>query len=177
MGDELQYIKTEIASIVSTIRSSSAGAAALRPRGVQDGRYLRHARSTSPSLDDFRKNLNAQSAGGGATRPSDGPALLEAGKLEWRDDDTRGWRSSSPTLRRTRSSSARRWRRSAHAQGVAICPVAASGTDDACELVMRATRSSPGAVPVLTDDSGIGLPRRAALPRLRRAAARQGDDA
>lgn len=166
MGDELQYLKTEFSSIVGSIKEKFPevkqryGLVVYKDVGDE---YVTRTHDFTESLNDYRKNLNHYEAGGGGDTPEAmDAALLEASKLSWRtDDDTARvifvvadapphanlvgkTMDAFGTLRK---------------QGVAVYPVAASGTDDACEFILRSMAILTGGQYLfLTDDSGVGLP-------------------
>ncbi|MGE0430793.1 MAG: VWA domain-containing protein [Planctomycetota bacterium] len=164
MGDEMAYVKAEVASIVAAVHArfpdvqQRYALIVYRDRGDE---YVTRPFDFTPSLATFRQQLDAQQAGGGGDYPEAMDRGLEAAcKLTWRsgretarmvfviadapphDDQIGATFAAMQTLRE---------------QGVAICPVAASGTAMAAEFVMRTMALASGSEYLfLTDDSGIG---------------------
>jgi len=163
MGDELEYLKTEIRSIVTAVARQFPNVKQRYALVVyrDDGdEYVTRTFPFTESLQEFRGNLAAQRAAGGGDYPEAmHQALEDAAKLAWRAGDAARvvfLIADAPpharhTLRALKAADALR------KKGVAIYPVAASGYDDACEFVMRACALMTGAQFVfLTDDSGVG---------------------
>jgi hypothetical protein len=169
MGDELRYLKAEIKSIAAAVRAQFPdvnqryGLVVYRDEGMGDEYVTRKFDFTS-NIDEFQRNLAAQSAAGGGDIPEAmHRGLEEAIRLRWRDADTArvlfliadapphavdGPRTLEcvDTLRK---------------RGVAIYPVAASCNDpqatEATEFFMRAAALLTGSQYLfLTDDSGVG---------------------
>jgi hypothetical protein len=163
MGDELVYLKAEIKSIASAIAARfphvNQRYALVVYRDLQD-EYVTRTFDFTPSVDEFRKHLSAQSAAGGGDYPEAMErGLEEAVRLRWRSADTARVlflvadapphapdvgkaMTAADTLRK---------------KGVAIYPVACSGYDDTTELVMRTCALLTGSQFLfLTNDSGVG---------------------
>jgi hypothetical protein len=163
MGDELVYLKSEVKSIASAVAakfphvSQRYGLVVYRDRGDE---YVTRTFDFTPSVEEFRRRLSAQSAAGGGDYPeSMERGLEEAVKLQWRSADTARVlflvadapphaadvgkaMAAADTLRK---------------KGVAIYPVACSGYDDTTELVMRTCALLTGSQFLfLTNDSGVG---------------------
>jgi hypothetical protein len=163
MGDELEYLKNELRSIVTAIGKQFPnvrqryGLVCYRDEGDE---YLTRSFPFTESLQQLRTNLAAQSAAGGGDPPEAmHKGLEEAVKLDWRDDHT----ARVLFLLADAPPHAEHTRRTFKAidalrkKGVALYPVACSGYDDACEFVMRTGALLTGAEFVfLTDDSGVG---------------------
>jgi hypothetical protein len=163
MGDELEYLKTEIKSIVTAVHrqfpnvKQRYGLVVYRDDGDE---YVTRTFPFTESLQEFRANLAAQRAAGGGDYPEAMHAALEdAVKLDWREGPAARVAflvADAPpharhTLRALKAADALR------KKGVAIYPVAASGYDAACEFVMRACALVTGGQFIfLTDDSGVG---------------------
>jgi hypothetical protein len=128
-----------------------------RDRGDE---YVTRVFDFTSSVDEFRNRLGAQSAAGGGDYPEAMEVgLQEAAKMQWRTNDTARVvflvadapphpqdigkaMAAVDTLRK---------------KGVAIYPLACSGYDPACELVMRSCAMlTGGQFLFLTDDSGVG---------------------
>jgi hypothetical protein len=163
MGDELSYLKSEFKAIATTLATrfphvnQRYGLIVYRDRGDE---YVTRSFELTSSVDEFRKHLGAQSAAGGGDNPEAMEVgLQEAVKLQWRSADTARVMflvadapphaqdigramAAADTLRKN---------------GVAIYPLACSGYDPACELVMRSCAMlTGGQFLFLTDDSGVG---------------------
>ena len=163
MGDELAFLKSEFKAIAKTIAdrfpnvNQRYGLVVYRDRGDE---YVTRNFDLTGSLDDFRRNLGAQSAGGGGDYPEAMElGLEEAAKLQWRTADTArvvflvadAPPHAKDIPRAMAATDALR------KKGVAIYPLACSGYDDACELVMRSCAMLTGSQFLfLTDDSGVG---------------------
>ncbi|MCI0464335.1 MAG: VWA domain-containing protein [Gemmataceae bacterium] len=163
MGDELEYLKTEFRSIVAAIHKQFPNVRqryALVLYRDEGDEYVTRTFDFTDSLDDFRERLGAQrAAGGGDTPEAMHQALEDAVKLDWREGDAARVLflvADAPpharhALKTLKAADVLR------KKGAAIYPVAASGYDDACEFVMRASALLTGAQFLfLTDDSGVG---------------------
>jgi hypothetical protein len=163
MGDELEYLKTEFRSIVTAIHKQFPNVRqryALVLYRDEGDEYVTRTFDFTDSLNDFRERLAAQrAAGGGDTPEAMHQALEDAGKLDWRAGDAARVLflvADAPpharhALKALKAADVLR------KKGAAIYPVAASGYDDACEFVMRASALLTGAQFLfLTDDSGVG---------------------
>jgi von Willebrand factor type A domain len=163
MGDELAYLKSEFKEIAKTIAAKFPninqryGLVVYRDRG--DEYVVRHFDFTS-SVDEFRKNLGAQSAAGGGDIPEAMEVgLEETAKLEWRSADTvrvmflvADAPPHDKDIGRTMTAAD-----VLRKKGIAIYPLACSGYDPPCELVMRSCAMlTGGQFLFLTDDSGVG---------------------
>jgi hypothetical protein len=163
MGDELEYLKTEIKSIVTAVNRQFPNVKQRYALVVyrDDGdEYVTRTFPFTESLSEFRANLAAQRAAGGGDYPEAmHQALEDATKLDWQEGPAARVAflvADAPpharhTLRALKAADSLR------KKGVAIYPVAASGYDAACEFVMRACALMTGGQFVfLTDDSGVG---------------------
>jgi hypothetical protein len=163
MGDELEFLKSEIKSIFGTIHERfpqvNQRYALILYRDDGD-EYVTRPFDFTSSIDQFRKNLAAQSAGGGGDYPEAmHRGMQEATQLRWREGNTARVlfliadappHAQHMGITLTAANNLRK-------RGVAIYPVACSGYDDACEFVMR-TRAmlTGGQFLFLTDDSRVG---------------------
>ncbi len=162
MGDEIRYLQTELASILTTIRQNHPGVDVrvgfVFYRDVGDDYVTR----TVPLTRDFaaaQGELGQQYANGGGDYPEAmEQALIRAAGQQWRGDAVKtmllvadapphdnkiglAWQASE-VLRANR---------------VQIVPVAASGVADKAEYVMRAMAAlTQSRYTFLTDDSGVG---------------------
>jgi hypothetical protein len=165
MRDELEYLKSEIKSIATTVDRQFPGVdkryglVVYRDEGMGD-EYVTRSFPLTSSLAEFRENLAAQSAAGGGDYPEAMHRGLEdAVQLSWRDGNSARVLflvADAPphTQFADRTMKAVDTLRK---KGVAIYPVAASGADDACEFIMRtAALLTGGQYLFLTNDSGVG---------------------
>jgi hypothetical protein len=163
MGDELAYLKSEFKTIASTLATrfphvhQRYGLVVYRDRGDE---YVVRKFDFTTSVDEFRSRLAAQSAAGGGDYPEAMEVgLAEAVKMQWRTTDTARVLllvADAPPHAQdigkamTAADALRK-------KGVAIYPLACSGYDPACELVMRSCAMLTGSQFLfLTDDSGVG---------------------
>jgi len=163
MGDELAFLKSEFKAIAKTIADrfpnvhQRYGLVVYRDRGDE---YVTRTFNLSASLDDFRRNLGDQTAAGGGDYPEAMEVgLEEAVKVQWCSADT----ARVVFLVADAPPHAKDIPRAMNAadalrkKGVAIYPLACSGYDEACELVMRSCAMLTGSQFLfLTDDSGVG---------------------
>ncbi len=162
MGDELEYLKNEIRSIVTAVNKQFPNVhqryslVLYRDEGDE---YVTRAFPFTASLPTFRDQLRAQKAAGGDYPEAMHKGLEEAVKLDWLDEHTArvlfliaDAPPHAQDMRRTFSALD-----ALRKKGVAVYPVAASGADDACEFVMRTgALLTGGQYLFLTDDSGVG---------------------
>jgi hypothetical protein len=163
MGDELDYLKAEFRGISAAIHKKFPD---LQQRFAlvlyrDDGdEYVVRPFDFTNSLGEFHTRLAAQRASGGGDYPEAvHRGLEEANQLRWRDEDTArvlflvGDAPPHAQFRGRTMAAADALRK----KGVAIYPIACSGYDDACELVMRSCAMLTGSQFLfLTDDSGVG---------------------
>lgn len=169
MGDELQYLKSEVKSIASAVHDRFPNVhqryalVCYRDEGMGDVYVTRKFDFTADD-EEFRKNLSAQSAAGGGDLPEAmQKGLEEATKLPWRGDDTARvvfLIADAPPHARD-ALAALEHVNTLRKKGVAVYPVFASCNDreasEATELVMRSfALITGGQYLFLTDDSGVG---------------------
>ena len=163
MGDEISYLQEEVRGIVESVRAASPGVSlrfslvVYRDTGDE---YVTRVFPFTDDLDAFRRDLSAQSAGGGGDYPEaldQGIAAL--GQLAWRGGDAAKVAfviaDAPPHTDRAAAylDGVDRLRR----RGVHIYPVGASGVADEAEYLLRLTAALTQARYLfLTDDSGIG---------------------
>jgi hypothetical protein len=163
MGDELAYLKSEIRGIARAVAAKfphvNQRYALVVYRDLGD-LYVTRTFDFTPSVDTFRAHLAAQQAEGGGDYPeSMERGLEEAVKLQWRSDETArvvflvaDAPPHTPDVGKALAAAD-----ALRKKGVAIYPLACSGYDDTCELVMRTSALLTGArFLFLTDDSGVG---------------------
>lgn len=163
MGDELAYLKSEFKAIASTIAanfpnvSQRYGLVVYRDRGDE---YVARRFDFTSSVDEFRENLGAQSAAGGGDYPEAMEVgLEEATRLQWRSVDTARvlFLVADAPPHAQDIGKAMTQVNALRKKAVAIYPLACSGYDPACELVMRSSAMlTGGQFLFLTDDSGVG---------------------
>jgi hypothetical protein len=163
MGDELKYLQSEIRGITAAIQKRFPEVEqrfALVLYRDDGDEYVTRPFDFTPSIDKFHKNLSKQSASGGGDYPEAmHRGLEEANQLRWREQDS----ARVLFLIADAPPHAQHMSRTVNAanalrkRGVAIYPVACSGYDDACEVVMRSCAMlTGGQFLFLTDDSGVG---------------------
>jgi len=162
MGDEIEYLKAEIANIAGEVSRAYPGVdqryALVVYRDQGDQYVTRHFNFTH-NLSRFTKQLSRQQADGGGDYPEAmDAAMLDAAALSWRDNGSRmlflvADAPPHPGAMAATLNTAEELR----GQGVAMYPIAASGVAESAELVMRAAAAMSGGEYIfLTDDSGIG---------------------
>ena len=162
MGDEMEFIQTEITSIVDSVRRNAGnvdvriGLVAYRDDGDD---YVVKSFPMSAGAVGARNAIAALDAGGGGDTPEAmDKAMQAAERLQWRKDAAKAVlliADAPPHDQdvRTTLDAAGRMR----SKGIQIVPVAASDTDDAAQYVMRAMAvMTHGRYIFLTDDSGVG---------------------
>lgn len=164
MGDEIDFLKSELRSILSDIRAAYPGldirVGLVAYRDIGDVYVTR----TDPLTGDFQtieRSLQGTSGQGGGDMPEAmDQALIRAVDQDWRPDAVKTMLlvADAPPHddlqgRAFAAAEAARGRR------IQIVPVAASGVDDRAEYFMRAVAAATQSRYVfLTDDSGIGNP-------------------
>lgn len=167
MGDELEYLKSELKNVASQILSQNRKDLKLRLstnfyKDLSD-EYVVRPFPFSENSDTVAQQLSQQSANGGGDFPEAVDAALQDAV------DEHEWSATARTrllflvldapphqdpknLTRLRTSLMR-----AAAKGIRIIPVASSGIDKETEFLLRMMAiSSGGRYVFLTDDSGIG---------------------
>ncbi|MEE8410570.1 MAG: vWA domain-containing protein [Myxococcota bacterium] len=165
MGDELQYLQTELEWVVAQIAANHAqldlrlGLVAYRDIG--DAFEVRSTPfTTTTDFDQFFAALRLLRAGGGGDYPeSVAEGLHAALDLEWRDTDTVRVAflvgDAPPQAGRQLSTAAGAIR--ARDRAIRIYPIAASGVSRVAEWAFRQLAQFTSARYLfLTDDSGIG---------------------
>lgn len=163
MGDELKHLQAEIRGITAAIHNRFPEVEqrfALVLYRDDGDEYVTRPFDFTTSIDVFQRNMAKQSASGGGDYPEAmHRGLEEATQLRWREQDTARVlfliADAPPHAQHmTRTMTAANALRK---RGVAIYPVACSGYDDACEVVMRSCAMlTGGQFLFLTDDSGVG---------------------
>ena len=163
MSDELEYLKSEIDSIVCRVRETFPNVDqrfALVVYRDQGDEYVTRTFDFTPSLEDLRRSLSKQQAGGGGDYPEAVHLALEqAAGLDWRNGNVArvlflvGDAPPHDHEADQAFDAVARLRQ----QGVRVFPVASSGVQLHAECVMRsAAFLTLGQYLFLTDHSGIG---------------------
>jgi hypothetical protein len=170
MGDELEYLKNEVADVINRVSASNEGAkinlALLFYRDAGDKeQFAYHDFTDVTDADGLRAvqtALSGQSATGGGDYPESVDEALELAM-------TKQWSSGASTKlifhildAPPHSTSADKTRYKAAVtkaaeQGIRICPILCSGSDYLTEYLTRqAAIHTGGTFVFITDDSGIG---------------------
>jgi len=163
MSDELEYLKTEIDSIVASVKKmfpdidQRFALITYRDNGDQ---YVCRNFDFTGSLSDFRRKLDAESAHGGGDFPEAmDVALKSAEQLTWRDGNTARVMflvGDAPPHQKD-TATAMSAISGLRQRGVRIYPVGASGVEKTAEVVLRtASLLTMGQYLFLTDHSGVG---------------------
>ncbi len=162
MGDEIEYLKAEIANIAHEVARTYPGVdqryALVVYRDEGDQYVTRHFNFTH-NLGRFTKQLSRQQADGGGDYPEAmDAAMLDAAALSWRDRGSRMLFLVADAPPHAEAMAATlNTAEELRGQGVAMYPIAASGVAESAELVMRAAAAMSGGEYIfLTDDSGVG---------------------
>lgn len=163
MGDELSFLKSEVGGIIQAVRQKFPEVqqryALILYRDDGD-EYVARTFDFTASLDDFARNLAAQSASGGGDYPEAvHRGLQEANQLRWRESDAAAvlfWIGDAPPHRQ-HMNAAMQAADQLRKKGVALYPIACSGYEHQTEFVMRSSAYLSGSQFLfLTDDSGVG---------------------
>jgi hypothetical protein len=167
MGDELEYLKNEVGSVVEEVAGSNAQNFDIRTsvnfyRDTSD-LYTVRAFPFERDISTVLEQLSSQSAGGGGDFPEAVDAALDNAIYDhhWREDarariiflvlDAPPHESPEIQARVARAT------REAAARGIRIIPIAGSGINKDTECLMRMLAiSTAGSYVFLTDHSGIG---------------------
>ena len=167
MGDEISYLQSELAAILSSLRQRHPGLdlriGFVFYRDLGDD----YVTSTVPLTGDFsaaQGALRQQYASGGGDYPEAmEQALIRAAGQQWRGDAVHTMLLVADAPPHDENFAAT-WLAARHlrASRVQIVPVAASGVADKAEYAMRAMAAlTQSRYTFLTDDSGIGNPHAA----------------
>ena len=163
MGDELDYLKAEIDSIVACVHRMFPNVDqrfSLITYRDQGDEYVSRAFDFTGSLSEFRRNLDAQSAGGGGDFPEAmDVALHSAVQLNWRTSNTARvmFLVGDAPPHREGAAKAVTAMNQLRQKGVRVFPLGASGVEKSAEVLMRtASVLTMGQYLFLTDHSGVG---------------------
>ena len=166
MGDELEYLKTELLAITRKIHDKYPQAKqrwALIVYRDQGDQYVTRVFDFQWKFESFLSKLKQQHANGGGDFPEAvDKALARINKLSWRNAGNVArlafWLADAPHHKQ-QSNYVRKEVLKASARDVHIYPVASSGIDSLTEFTMRsAAQLTGGRYLFLTDDSGVGNP-------------------
>jgi hypothetical protein len=164
MGDELAYLQSEFDAIAAKLRGRFPN---VTPRWSlvlyrdKGDAYVTRPFAFTTDTTKFRKDLRAQSAGGGGDMPEAVVEGLSEGlRQSWRTQDDVAkiafWVADAPAHPGEGRQLANVIR-DAKKKGVHIYPIASSDADDAAEYQMRsAAQMTGGRYMFLTNDSGVG---------------------
>jgi hypothetical protein len=164
MGDEIEFLKNELHSIVAYLRREHVGLdlrLALVAYRDEGDIFVTRTYPFSGSVEEMQRRLGQQSGDGGGDYPEAmDQALGRAMTLDWRPDSVRSLMlvADAPPHE---ENVAKTWliAEAARARRIQITPVAASGVADLAEYMMRAmAAATQSRYLFLTDDSGIGNP-------------------
>lgn len=162
MGDELNYLKAELTTILSRIKNNnpqvSLRTGLIVYRDIGDD-YVVNSFQFTDDISVMQSSLNAQSFDGGGDYPEAmDQAMAEALTLDWRTQSSKILLlvADAPP-HQNRISATWQSALSARTQQIHIVPVAASGVASEAEFLMRAMAALTHSRYVfLTDDSGVG---------------------
>ena len=161
MGDELEYLKTELRSIAHAIETEYPGVQqrfALVAYKDHGDEYVVRDHGFEP-IDAFLGHLGQEHAsGGGDTPEAMDEALESAAELQWSQDSSKlvFMVADAPPHTQDYQRYVKATASLANAE-VSVYPVASSGINTQCEYLMRwAARTTGGQYLFLTDHSGIG---------------------
>lgn len=162
MGDELEYLKTELRDILGDIRARHRGldvrvsVIAYRDQGDE---YVTRTFAFTNDVNAIQSSLSGQSANGGGDYPEAMEvAMNRAVAMNWRPDAVKSLLLVADAPPHGEDVPAT-WNAAEVARGkrIQIVPVAASGVGDSAEYIMRAmAAATQSRYLFLTDDSGIG---------------------
>ncbi|QHT62681.1 VWA domain-containing protein [Paenibacillus lycopersici] len=167
MGDELQFLKTELKDVVKRVdRDNGQGlnirtsANFYRDRGDE---YVVKPFDFTDDIDETVARLSEQKAAGGGDFPEAVDQALDNAieKHDWSDNARARLLflvlDAPPHHERKVREKLHKLTETAAAEGIRIIPVASSGVDDQTEYLMRAIAAATGGTYLfLTDHSGIG---------------------
>lgn len=167
MGDEIDYLKTELQSIVAAIRRQHRGldlrVGFVFYRDLGDD-YVTRTIAFTPDVAGAQQTIAREDATGGGDYPEAmDQAMIRAVGQAWRPDAIKSMLLVADAPPHD-DLVARTWAAAevARQRRIHIVPVAASGVADEAEYVMRAMAAlTQSRYLFLTDDSGVGNPHAA----------------
>ncbi|MFM6854961.1 MAG: vWA domain-containing protein, partial [Sphingopyxis sp.] len=162
MGDEINYLKAELQSIVTSLQQRHAGldvrVGFVFYRDTDDD-FVTQTVPFTRDMADAQGSIAQIYAGGGGDFPEAmDQALIRAVGQSWRADATKTMLLVADAPPHDRQSG-RAWAaaEAARAARIQIVPVAASGVEDQAEYIMRAmAAATQSRYLFLTNDSGVG---------------------
>ena len=163
MGDEMAWLKAEIGDIVSEVKAIHSGLslrlALVVYRDVGDA-YVTRTFDFTEDVDKFLADLGKQGAGGGGDYPEAmEQGLSDMNQMSWREGPVArvAFVIADAPPKAHNLQKAVDQALVARGQGIRLYSLAASGTGDRAEYILRAASMLTGARYLfLTDDSGIG---------------------
>ena len=163
MGDEMAWLKAEIGDIVSEVKALnsqiSLRLALVVYRDTGDA-YVTRVFDFTEDVDKYLVDLNKQGAGGGGDYPEAmDKGLADMNQLSWREGSVArvAFVVADAPPKSHNLQAAIDQALVARAQGIRLYGLAASGTGDKAEYVLRSMAMLTGARYLfLTDDSGVG---------------------
>ena len=166
MGDELEYIKTELVDVIQRVKNNDSQAAiytsAVFYRDEGDD-YVTRVSNFSNDISVTNSFINNQSAGGGGDFPEAVHTALEkaVGELQWSSNAKTRLMflilDAPPHYRNDVITSIQKSVKKIAEKGIKMIPVTASGIDKETEFLMRfMAMSTNGTYVFITNDSGIG---------------------
>jgi hypothetical protein len=166
MGDELEYLKTELLDVISRVKSSNPGADVVTSSVFYRDHGDEYLTKVSPFTSDANATINFikdQRAGGGGDIPEAVDAALDkaVNELQWTGDAKTRLMflllDAPPHHEQDVISSVQASILKAATNGIKVIPIAASGTDKETEFLLRfMAMSTNGTYVFITNDSGIG---------------------
>lgn len=163
MGDEINYLKSEIKNIISRLDNKiDKKRVALTFYRDNEDEYVVRDFDFNDDIEVVKENLSNQSAGGGGDYEE---AVEQALKVSlsktWNNDAKTRLMflllDAPPHLTQENVSTIKKQIKIAQEKGIKIIPIVASGADKTVEFLMRFfSLSTNGTYVFLTDDSGIG---------------------
>ncbi|MCD8072111.1 MAG: VWA domain-containing protein [Alistipes sp.] len=168
MGDELEYLKTEMVDVIRRVREDNPGAgvrtSAVFYRDVGD-EYITRVSDFTHDADSTADFIRRQYASGGGDYPEAVHTALEkaTGELGWSDEARTRIMflllDAPPHHRQDVIASLHVTVPGAARMGIRIVPIVASGIDKETEFLMRYFALATGGTYIfLTDHSGVGNP-------------------
>lgn len=168
MGDELDFLKTELLDVILKIKSANANSAVLTSSVYYRDKGDDYVTKVSQFNTDISKTLNFikdQSAGGGGDFPEAVHSALDKAinELQWSTNaKTRILfliLDAPPHHDNTIISNLQTSVVKAAEKGIKIIPISASGIDKETEFLLRfISNTTNGTYVFITDDSGVGNP-------------------
>jgi len=166
MGDELEYIKTELVDVIQRVKNNNSQSAiytsAVFYRDVGD-EYITRVSNFTNDISVTNSFISKQSASGGGDYPEAVHTALEKAteELQWSSNAKTRLMflilDAPPHYRTDVITSIQNSIKIAAKKGIKIIPVTASGIDKETEFLMRFMAiSTNGTYVFITDDSGIG---------------------